>query len=135
MINKKELRIGNIIYDATRTIRPVEYIGGTIGLTNDIGGTDKYQHDPIFSYDIDMLSPVELSASILKKCGFKKDEQSMYGGWLIKLNEGESMRIVNYDSIGWHWPMNGYNKPVVNYLHQLQNLYHGLTGKELNINL
>jgi hypothetical protein len=75
--------------------------------------------------------PIPLSPEILEKFGFGKDISSQYGGYLIKVKEGESIRIVNDESIGWHWPMNGYNRPITNYIHQLQNLIFALTGEEL----
>ena len=78
--------------------------------------------------------PIVLSPEILEKCGFEVDYVSHYGGWLIKVKGDEKIRIVWDEFIGWHWPMNGYNKPIVNSLHQLQNLYFSLCGEELTYN-
>lgn len=74
---------------------------------------------------------IPLSPAILEKCGFEKDEVSEYGGYLIDIGYGERIRIVNDEKIGWHYPLNGYRKPVTNYLHQLQNLIYSLSGTEL----
>ena len=70
MINKLELRIGNWILDHEGKPRQVEYIGETIGLINDIGGTNKYQHNPIFSGNIADLNPMPITPEALEKAGF-----------------------------------------------------------------
>jgi hypothetical protein len=79
--------------------------------------------------------PIPLSPEILEKAGFVKDISSQYGGYLISIGEGEMIRIIDDESIGWHYPLNGYKRPITNYLHQLQNLFFALCGEELNITL
>jgi hypothetical protein len=114
MIAANELRIGNWY---------VNQWGEYLQVDADLFGSDNLESYPI---------PIPLTPEILEKCGFEKDNSSKYGGYLIGIGEGEKIRIVNDESIGWHYPLNGYRRPITNYLHQLQNLYFALTGEELN---
>jgi hypothetical protein len=124
-MNANELRVGNWVEANSPMMQVKEITEHTVGLY--MPGSEA---DP-FLYDIDEINPIPLSPEILEKFGFGKDISSQYGGYLIKVKEGESIRIVNDESIGWHWPMNGYNRPITNYVHQLQNLIFALTGEEL----
>ncbi len=47
MLQANELRIGNIVFDHLGSPRRVAYIGETIGLYNEDGGTNKYQQNPV----------------------------------------------------------------------------------------
>lgn len=73
--------------------------------------------------------PIELSEDILIKCGFKNDGTYMVFDWLRWCN---GFIQVDYgDDEGYWIQMVGYYK----YLHQLQNLFYCLSGKELEITL
>jgi hypothetical protein len=85
----------------------------------------------VFEFKNEDIKPIPLTPEVLEKCGFEKDISSQFGGYLINICEWEKIRIVHSKIIGWHYPLNGYQKPIVNYLHQLQNLYFALTGEEL----
>jgi hypothetical protein len=107
MIQAKELRIGNWISynDASYQIISIFLNGASIG------SQIRPEED---------LTPIELTPEILEKCGVIKDGQLTFG-YLFDKEKG-----LFY-----------YNTPtvIVKYLHQLQNLYFALTGKELEINL
>lgn len=122
MMESKELRLGNYLRANHKSFTK-KYNGQIVSIDADI-------LIEILRGDI-YYEPIELSPEILERCGFVADHVSHYGGWLIKVNNDEQIRIVWNENIGWHWPMNGHNKPIVNYLHQLQNIYYCLCGEEL----
>jgi hypothetical protein len=139
-----ELRVGNWVTGDDGP-QKVAYLGETIGLWNSIGGTEKYQHNPIISHDIDNLKPIPLTPEILGRAGFDKyvvtTEGSVWGPSVLTYYKKETPRFryisirlqeledeVNYV---WEGDFSGYIKS----LHQLQNLVFALTGEELNIEL
>lgn len=81
---------------------------------------------------LDYIQPIPTTPEILEKSGFVKDNNSHYGGYLIPISDVENIRIIK-DESGWHWPIYGYRKANVHFLHQLQNLYFSLVGEELNV--
>lgn len=135
MIDIKSLRLGNILKDHKGNLREVAYITECVGLKNDIGGVDKYQKDPITSYDIETLSYVDLSEDILLKAGFN---WNITGTALWDSNEF----LISKDEDGYYFGVwassNGDEYPIfvmtLDYLHTLQNAYRLKTNKELIIN-
>ena len=75
--------------------------------------------------------PIKLSSFILSKCGFTYNE----GDWLINDDIEKPYHDVPfliYRTKGWY--LNEYFlKAQPLYLHQIQNLYYTLTGKELKV--
>ncbi len=151
-IYTKELRRGNYLYNHLNEIKEVDYIGDTVGLKNEIGGTDKYQINPIFSGNINDLKPIPLSEDILLKCGANKSsiENPFFSHFdfhfsrnrhisvsnpgtpnemvmLVERKEGKQPTVIvlrNYDYDG------------KTYLHDLQNIFHSASkGQELKIEL
>lgn len=110
MIQKNELRIGNWIY-----------IGELIGQVNGDSFNTTIEFDPI-----------PLTSEILEKCGFSKKGTIQltrriildwsFGSefWLSDADNGDDT-LFTFDNI--------------TSLHQLQNLYFSLTGKELSVTL
>jgi hypothetical protein len=126
-----DLRLNNWILDHENTPRKVAYIGETIGLHNESGGTQKYQHNPIISGDINDLKPIELTPELLGKAGLEKVNDSVteyenveHGATVYTFKNGFEFYLDTWHSGVW-----------IKHLHQLQNLYYALTGEELNINL
>lgn len=75
--------------------------------------------------DLERIKPIELTEEILLKCGFVKcsyidNHYNVLGMVIWNCNE---MFICNKNGV------------QLKYLHQLQNLYYCLVGKELEINL
>lgn len=81
---------------------------------------------------LDCLRPIPLTEELLLKCGFEK------------CNYGNNKEFISY-KMDWFncrlavgvLSIMGYNNrhQDIKYLHQLQNLYFALTGKELEITL
>jgi len=98
---------------------------------------------PTAIVDIDRLSGIELNEKLLLKFGFIKDENGFY----IKINEEWQYIELNDNSDETENIFIGYitsdqmeknaQEPIflnyINYVHELQNLYYSLTGKELVI--
>lgn len=129
MIDTVELRIGNLIY---------EQVLGNISIVGTYGKIVYAKKDGnTYSLTDEYISPIELTEDILIKCGFeyvKNEEMSeCLGGDMslykknkieIFLPEGSCNVLMNYEF-----------ENRVQYLHQLQNLFYCLTGKELEITL
>lgn len=81
----------------------------------------------------DEAEPIPLSEEILLKCGFVKEEINGLVAYdldfyRVYLDERPSFHLQAASN---HYPF--LAKCV--YVHQLQNLYHSLTGQELNLHL
>lgn len=76
---------------------------------------------------IDDLNPIPLTEEWLIKFGFEKTK-----GYVFKIDKF-SLFDHNYDQGNLFLKLNSQNVPLINikYVHQLQNLYFALTGKEL----
>lgn len=124
MIQANELRLGNLVQDKK---------GKTISIHN-INNNGRINQGFSPSHLIDTLSGIALTESILYKVGFyKADHTDPFGGLLVKLWEGYSLRLRRVE---FKWTLDFYGLEIqINYLHQLQNLYFALTGTELEINL
>ena len=124
MIQAKDLRIGNwVMYD--NKIFEVDTISMEFPTLNTIEfgiGVVKW----------DKLNPIPLTEELLIKCGFKKiNHIHGYSFWAMGIKGGRP-KIDIYESRTEYM---GYSVKHVQYLHQIQNLYFTLTGKELEINL
>jgi hypothetical protein len=120
MIKAHELRIGNHVY-----------------LTNDNGQTIIDKIDAIDIYDC-MVSeekfnqsrqPIPITEELLIKAGFELQK----GDWTIaKLKKDSGFIIHNRKEGKWRFtPIWCADYKTIDHLHQLQNLYHALTGEEL----
>jgi len=128
MIQSNELRIGNKVeydrnfYDVTK----IEHTGNWLGIT-------------CGSVPITVINAIPLTPDILGKCGFEHDGFVDGDGddiyfWRIKKPNAENfyLRGDNLQPQDIGFPVVDYE---IKYLHQLQNLYFALTGKELTVNL
>ena len=112
----KELRIGNLVRDFSGRETTVEGIRPNIGKVE----TDKMDED------IDLLKPIPLTEEWLLKFGFEKYEfdhkenQYRFKERLLVIRKGF---FCDYGT-----------SVELKHVHQLQNLYHALTGEELKIN-
>jgi hypothetical protein len=132
MILKNELRIGNYVdYERTTHVvtRLLEYF-----VSHDwykTIGKDDYDT----SYD--SINPIPLTPELLGKCGFKKRGVR----YIDYIHEGldELTLDPSYDNEYRLYVEAGeYTRVIadhIKHLHQLQNLYFALTGRELTINL
>lgn len=140
MISANELRIGNWFkngnnfYQSTGVLKLGSYYKSITG------------HGDIFAY-YEALEPIPLTEKILLKCGFEKiltfnewrrNKILKHEHFNFPLYEHEKINMYLYPFFGGNFLF--YNGCTMNvshmpYLHQLQNLYYALTGKELEINL
>lgn len=124
MIKANELRIGIRINE-----------GMVVGITPSEIITIDGKH-----WDVVDIEPIPLTPEILEKCGFKRKEKSSdIGPTPEDTYRAQGMPIFNY----YYWNLDGFSLSddfyhgtvKVTCLHQLQNLYFALTGKELTISL
>jgi len=121
----ESLRIGNWVslYD--------DYNSQVTGLTN----TKKVwcvddPTDKECAWSTDKIKPIPLTEEWLLKFGFES-ERTDENDWYFKENEFCSFGLALLkDSKGW---MFYTSETELNHVHQLQNLYHALTGKELTL--
>jgi len=89
----------------------------------------------------DKVEPIKLTNEILLKLGFKVEDDRISPFWKLVINRTEVISIED----DWSFGLNAANETskqgyaghpdLCKYLHQLQNLYYSLTGKELKIEL
>jgi hypothetical protein len=130
----RELRLGNWVLDHEGEPKQVAYVGETIGLHLEQGGTQKYQHNPILSGDILDLKPIPLTSEILEKVGFEfhQPDSIFKTGVYRKWNDLNLVALIpSFKSFS----LQGQPTARASSVHQLQNLYFVLTGTELKINL
>jgi hypothetical protein len=132
-VDWKELRSGNLVQGEPISIPKWGWHGN--GITR------------ITAYGIHMLEqgvgkykPIQLTTEILLETTFKENDQDKHGRILFEDLEGYNgwgkFQIGNTADEDWSFYANGgFIGHPFQYLHQLQNLYVALTGKELKINL
>ena len=151
-----ELRIGNWIFDDDGNYSKIigfEPLGHSVRCDEDEGCIlliDIYTPKDIkIGYNVESLlcDPIPLTEEILLKCGFEKKGE-MYPFYSLKLKETNGLDLLlnsplfngpDDSSNNFILVLDGSGKFIdidnIEYLHQLQNLCHILTGKELEINL
>lgn len=116
----KKLRIGNIVRSKINGISKVEQIGSSIN-PEYVGGRSLEGN-----YWENSYLPVEITEQWLVDLGFTKDEETNYRwfmeDWLAYDLDDNCIRI--FDS--WEF---GKRK----YVHELQNLFFAITGRELEL--
>lgn len=106
----RELRIGNIVQGMQVTV------------------VKSLSEREINGWNCGSFSGIPLTEEVLLKCGFEKYDTYSNNG--IELNF-ENNEYFLYDS----GETRNISDNPVKYLHQLQNLYFALTGKELEVKL
>lgn len=125
MIQAKELRIGNYLYYRDKeSFLEVVSLGSRFETINERGllyGSD----------DIEEYKPIPLTEEILLKCGFEYSSKDWlelkYKNLIFNTDRSVNMSVVYLNTCN-DWL-------EIKHLHQLQNLYFALTGKELEIKL
>jgi hypothetical protein len=119
-----ELRINDFILDDENNIVKIEQISGdNIHCFTQVSKSTEKLNRVIYSSNI---FAIPLTKSILLKCGFKFDcdlKKSL-------VNTGIWFNIDNMEATYLSQKL-----IRIKYVHQLQNLYFALTGKELQVNL
>lgn len=75
------------------------------------------------------LSPIPLTEEWLERLGFEKQ---MAWTWAIEINGGRKL-VYYVGEKGWSIGNKEYSDHECRYVHELQNLYFVLTGKELTL--
>lgn len=131
-MDSKELRIGNKILINGK-------IDTVTGIFHELGvkGDDIYfvQASNKLDYPIGQVEPIPLDEEILLKCGFKKHKAGAGGADMWQCINGWS-----YENSEWIFRgsakclhLVGYFNTQIIYLHELQNLFPFIIGKELKI--
>jgi len=131
-MNANGIRLGNWIYDLDRDRNvqvagiPVSQNGIYVDWKNGAG-----QYTTTFNN----IKPIPITEEILLKAGGKAPTESFdyYGGFLFHVFKDYKIRI-RFINDRWIWDNVGFTVEI-KYLHQLQNLYWCLCGKELTITL
>lgn len=129
MIQANELRIGNWVHwYETCKVTAIDTNGGNyISIV-----TNRGEHR--IEIDIERFKPIPLTPEILEKAGFVIDYS-----WQIPKVQKDNFVMYIDNSDGFTLSANfGHIQQLdveIKYLHQLQNLYYCLTGKELEIKL
>lgn len=129
MIKANEIRLGNWV--------KVTFDDADINFFAKIDAIKKSKVMVRHWHPIDKIVPIPLTIDIMAKAGFKKYEEKQNDaiGDSIEIWEQSGFEVF-FDIYGcliikdYHFNI---NRPQ--YLHQLQNLYHALSGEELTINL
>lgn len=136
MIDIRELRIGNIVNDDTNLSQEIGC--KVVGIVESISEENielKYLRsdgDTFYGEEHPRsLSPIPLTEELRLKLGFSQMNNTDSDG-KIKLSIVCDDDIL-YLTLNW----NSYQifKDPIKYLHQLQNIYFDLTGKELEVSL
>lgn len=120
----EELRIGNLIFDPKRgTVKgmPARYVNHRI------------ISDMASNPDQDYFKPILLTEEWLLKFGAKKISDIVYSIELYRMGESFYAIKLTYHADNWKWWLDTHFQTRINYVHQLQNLYYALTGKELTL--
>ncbi len=114
-----DLRIGNY----------VNYLGEVQEVT---GIDSEYVYLDTITFDYvehDEIEPIPITEEWLLKLGFEPEEEdSAY----YFSEECEYLQVVNYVD-GFVFEKENTELVSLNYIHELQNLYHAITGNELEI--
>ena len=126
MIQTKELRIGNNI----------EFDGEIITVTGISKNKITYNPSKVLKYEINAkhFDPIPLTEEILLKFGFEDQEFSDEDGNKIYMLHHKKFYLTSDESCMFSevfLPIYSNDCVSVKYVHQLQNLYLALTGKEL----
>lgn len=123
MLTPEELRIGNIVSVTGKYQRIEEIHTDCIKLSGDIVCMPE------------TVKPVELNEAVFKACGFEETHIRIYGYPLKRhfpflLHKRQEKQ--GYDLL---FDFKIVNEKKIQYLHELQNLYLDVSGKELPVNL
>jgi hypothetical protein len=133
MIDKKELRIGNLVVLAHESNAPVATI-------EEIRRGGAYvHHNPPFSMaswsSFERLMPIELNPEWLQKCGLIDPAKNGLA-YRMDINLADELCWYVQDGyLRYQTSLNGFTRPRehIKYVHQLQNFFYWHTGKELTI--
>jgi hypothetical protein len=138
-LNIKELRVGNFIYDAG-----IDFDNGGNKIRSDdtelvvvtvevMASIIKY---PFGNFNYHSYVPIPISPEWLERFNFEMDDDMEYGIiWSFKISDDASIYWNGFIEIEVRtkYVTTRYDLDHIKHIHQLQNLYHSLTGKELEL--
>lgn len=124
MVDAKELRIGNW----------VSYLGSntqinSISIGEPCGYVSTFKSGIIIQNQIE---PISLTEDLLLKCGFEEKQWGDEDDPPVFYKNGLTISCKTWGKDSFY--LNSYDIDVT-FLHQLQNIYYALTGKELEVEL
>lgn len=141
MIKQTDLRIGNAVKLSEEGelyfIRALNAIDTMLFQPTEVGVFSKIVH-------YEELIPIPLTPEILESCGFEfhsifEQYQIQRDLYLIvgdRFGHIEKWKVLhNPFNEEWKYSVGDHRHVAIKYLHQLQNLYHALTGTELSVNI
>lgn len=124
MIDARELRIGNWVLVADENT--------TITCISNQGISCQSQVSAYTFEEFEDIQPILLTKKILLMCGFKYNQPYVFYESPTYTLEGRGFPDLQIDFELMNIPGNWMK---LEYVHQLQNLYYALTGRELEIKL
>jgi hypothetical protein len=120
-MNARELRIGNWANTLSGDIQIVDLMTNI----NKVGANTKVFTNGI-TFNIDTLQPIPLTEEWLKRFGFETDKVC----WFL-----DGVVMGDFQDGFWFLPNGSLvtRSFKIKHVHQLQNLYHALTGQELEL--
>lgn len=112
-----ELRIGNLVNYRDEETLMVSNIGYTFA-------TENYKTLIVGSDDINDYNPIPLTEEWLLRFGFKEGFDVVFSKNTLDFKK---------EAFGYRFTVNDWISPLIMDVHQLQNLYFGLTGQDLEI--
>ncbi len=85
-------------------------------------------------YGAQDIRPIPLTPAIMKANFECLDATERYGGYLVPISDKVKIRIQQEPSGRFYWFLGGH-KVRTDFIHQLQDLYRALAGKELEIKI
>ena len=126
LLSARELRIGNLVeYKITDKFDERKEWWEVC----EIDADDIHWLSKVDIYD-DNFKPIPLTEECLLKFGFKH----IRNNWYNIHAGGNTFNVYLFDEIGYRVEIVNQSIAVLKYLHQLQNIYFCLCGKELIIN-
>ena len=127
-----ELRIGNFVN---------AYINATTGKIHSLTKVTCLHMNTLegknnVTHPYNLIEPIRLTEEWLLKLGFKRNENTKVSDSFYYISVGGSKLHINPDNgVVWiHRNESIFNNPcLIEFVHQLQNLYYALTGVELSV--
>lgn len=132
-MNLNELRLGNYVYGANPNNKGCGMVMCKVQCIYMDGAELSGIEVPLCA---EYIEPIELTSDILVKCGFNKSKLEGYDCHFTytKYNGPLKLKITALYDADFSACVLGTAKGI-QYLHQLQNLYFAINGKELEVNL
>ncbi|MGC4130233.1 MAG: hypothetical protein QM564_11920 [Bergeyella sp.] len=126
-MDAKELRIGNLIYFKLFPNVPESFTIIEVNAVADTHISFVSEEDGEETYSIEDFQGIPLSEERLLKFGFQySDLKTIRNGYYLRVNNSD---IAFYDDEVIYYLGQPFSQ--IKYVHQLQNFYHCLCGKEL----